>query len=125
MDKVNKNCVNAAIKAHILPDEEMRKIGFSDRVADRWYFVRHIRFPRKRCYYGFEVTFGVTIPKNGDDISIDVLDEAFLQPYDYQRILADRPEQETALIVQKQVEEWMDYLQEKGVLSGHVRGEYI
>lgn len=73
----------------------------------------------------FEISFSVTIPKNGDDIRIDVLDEAFLQPYDYQRILSDHPDHETALIVQEQVERWMDYLQEGGVLSGHIRGEYI
>ena len=30
-----------------------------------------------------------------------------------------------ALIVQEQVEKWMDYLQKSGVLSGHIRGEYI
>ena len=31
----------------------------------------------------------------------------------------------TALIVYEQVEELMEYLQSKGVLSGHVKGEYI
>lgn len=40
-------------------------------------------------------------------------------------ILSDHPDHETALIVQEQVEKWMTYLQEGGVLSGHIRGEYI
>lgn len=35
------------------------------------------------------------------------------------------PTFEPALIVRQQVEEWMKYLQENGVLSGHVKGEYI
>ena len=118
--KVNRNCVNAKIQAHILSEPEMRKIGFTDHAKDNWYFCRILRFPKKKLYRDFEVSFSVTIPKNRDDIRIDVLDEAFLQPYDYQRILS-----ETALIVQEQVERWMDYLQEKGVLSGHIRGEYI
>ena len=30
-----------------------------------------------------------------------------------------------ANIVNEQVEKWMEYLQEQGVLSGHVRGEYV
>ena len=123
--KVNRNCVNAKIQAHILSEPEMRKIGFTDYGKDNWYFCRMLRFPKKKLYRDFEISFSVTIPKNGDDIRIDVLDEVFLQPYDYQRILSDHPVHETALIVQEQVERWMDYLQESGVLSGHIRGEYI
>lgn len=123
--KVNRNCVNAKIQAHILPESEMRKIGFTDYAKDNWYFCRILRFPKKKLYRDFEVSFSVTIPKSRDDIRIDVLDEAFLQPYDYQRILSGHPYHETALIVQEQVEKWMDYLQKSGVLSGHIRGEYI
>ena len=123
--KVNRNCVNAKIQAHILSEPEMRKIGFTDYAKDNWYFCRILRFPKKKLYRDFEVSFSVTIPQNGNDIRIDVLDEAFLQPYDYQRILSDHPDHETALIVQEQVEKWMDYLEESGVLSGHIRGEYI
>lgn len=123
--KVNRNCVNAKIQAHILSEPEMRKIGFTDHAKDNWYFCRMLRFPKKKLYRNFEISFSVTIPKNGDDIRIDVLDEAFCQPYDYQRILHDHPDHKTAFIVQNEVEKWMDYLQEKGVLSGHIRGEYI
>ena len=100
--KVNKNCVNAKIQAHILSEPEMRKIGFTDHAKDSWYFCRMLRFPKKKLYRDFEVSFSVTIPQNGNDIRIDVLDEAFLQPYDYQRILSDHPDHETALIVQEQ-----------------------
>ena len=102
--KVNRNCVNAKIQAHILSEPEMRKIGFTDHAKDNWYFCRMLRFPKKKLYRDFEISFSVTIPKNGDDIRIDVLDEAFLQPYDYQRILSDHPDHETALIVQEQVD---------------------
>lgn len=97
--KVNRNCVNAKIQAHILSEPEMRKIGFTDYAKDNWYFCRMLRFPKKKLYRDFEISFSVTIPQNGDDIRIDVLDEAFLQPYDYQRILSGHPDHETALIV--------------------------
>ena len=125
LKQTNKNCVNAKIQAHILPESEMRKIGFTDHVKDNWYFCRMLRFPKKKLYRDFEIALSATIPKNSDDIRIDVLDEACCQPYDYQRILYDHPNHETALIVQNEVEKWMDYLQKKGALSGHVRGEYI
>jgi len=116
--EVNKNCVNACINAKILSDEDMRRIGFTDHCADRWYFCRRVE--------GFrDLTFNVSIPKNGDDFSIDVLDECFLQPYDYQGMLHRNPKFEPALRAREGVEYWMEYLEKEGVLSGHIRYEYI
>ena len=66
--KVNRNCVNAKIQAHILSEPEMRKIGFTDYAKDNWYFCRILRFPKKKLYRDFEVSFSVTIPKSRDDI---------------------------------------------------------
>ena len=119
--ELNSNCVNAKIKAHILSDEEMREIDFTDYSKDRWFFCRSIQFP----YIGFDISFNVSIPKDNSDIRIDILDEDFCQPYDYQSMLHKNPTFKPALIVYEQVEEWMDYLQSKGVLSGHIKGEYI
>ena len=123
--EVNSNCVNAKIKAHILSEKEMREIGFTDYSKDRWFFCRSITFPREPRYKGFDISFNVSIPKDGSDIRIDVLDEDFCQPYDYQRILSKNPNHPCASIVNEQAERWMEYLQSKGVLSGHVKGEYI
>ena len=125
--ELNGNCVNVKIKAHILSDEEMRKIGFTEYNKE-WHFRRSITFPRKPRYKGFDISFNVSIPKDGSDIRIDVIDvlnEDFCQPYDYQSILNKNPTFELALIIYEQVEKWMEYLQSKGVLSGHVKGEYI
>ena len=122
--EVNSNCVNTKIKAHILSEKEMREIGFTDYNKE-WHFRRSIKFPRKPRYNGFDISFNVLIPKDGSDIRIDVLDEDFCQPYDYQSMLHKNPTFEPALIVYEQVEELMEYLQSKGVLSGHVKGEYI
>lgn len=127
---VNSNGVNAKIKATILSEKEMRSIGFTDSAKDRWYFYRNIiteKAKRRHGYsaYDFEVSFSVVIPKDGSDIRIDVLDEAFCQPYDYQHILKNNPTHKVALQVKENVEEWMKYLQDKGVLEGHIYGEYI
>lgn len=123
--EVNSKGVNKVIKTHILSEEKMREIGFTDHAKDRWYFCRILNFPKKERYRGFEISFSVTIPKDGSDFSIDVLDEDFLQPYDYQYMLNNNPDFEPALIAKEQVEEWMAYLQDNGVLSGHKYGEYI
>lgn len=123
--EINSNYVNAKIKAHILSDEKMKEIGFTDYSKTTWFFCRSIKFPKEVRYKGFDISFNVSIPKDGSDIRIDVLDEDFCQPYDYQSMLHKNPTFKPALIVYEQVEEWMEYLQSKGVLSGHIKGEYI
>jgi hypothetical protein len=124
--KLNKHGVNAKINATILPDKDMRKIGFTDYCKDTWYFCRMIKFPNIRRYKGFEVSFNVSIKKsNSNDLQIDILDEAWCQPYDYQTMLERDKSFEPCLVVKEQVEEWMKYLQDNGVLSGHEHGKYI
>lgn len=123
--KTNSHGVNAAIKAHILSDEKMKEIGFTEYCKGYFFFSRMIKFPKTKRYKDFEVSFNVTIPRDGSDIEIDVLDDDYGQAYDYQRMLDRNPTFEPALIVKEQVEEWMEYLQKNGVLSGHVKGEYI
>ena len=71
------------------------------------------------------VLFNVHIPKDGSDLNIMVLDDDFLQPYDYQDLLSKNPKNECANIVKEQVEKLMKYLYDNGVLSGHIYGEYI
>lgn len=126
--ELNSYGVNAKIKAHIFDDVKMRELGFTDYAKDRWYFCRGINFKdikKKRGLNDIAISFSVTIPKDGSDIRIDVLDEWFCQPYDYQYILEKDPGHKIANIVKEQVEYWMEKLQEVGVLEGHVRGEYI
>ena len=126
--ELNSHGVNAKIKAHILDDVKMLEIGFTDYAKDRWYFCRGINFKdvkKKRGLKNIDISFSVTIPKDGSDIRIDVLDEWFCQPYDYQYILKKDPRHKIANVVKEQVEYWMEKLQEEGVLEGHVKGEYI
>lgn len=132
--ELNSNGVNKKIKAHILSDDEMREIGFHknyyegtdhEEYSPYWWFSKTIKFPKEKQYRGFEIDFDVKIPKDGSDIIIYVLDMDFCQPYPYQEILKKNPSHKCAKIVNDQVEEWMTYLQEKGVLSGHEYGEYI
>lgn len=132
--ELNSHGVNKKIKYQILPDEKMKEIGFCgyyyegtdhEQYSSSWYFIKSIKFPEDKKWRGFSVTFSVYIPKDGSDINILVLDEDFLQPYDYQHILSHDPKHECANIVKEQVEDWMKYLQDNGVISGHEYGEYI
>lgn len=132
--KVNSRGVNEKIKYHILEKEKMKKVGFFEnyhegtkyeKYSPYWYFIRSVRFPKDKRWMGVCIEFQVNIPKDGSDLDIMVLDMDFCQPYDYQRILSKNPKNECANIVKEQVEEFMEYLQGAGVLSGYVRGEYI
>ena len=132
--ELNSNGVNKLIKYNILSDEEMKRIGFNknyhegtdhEKYSPYWYFTRSIGFPKGKKWKGIEIDFTVRIPKDGSDINIMVLDMDFCQPYDYQYILSKDSKNECANIVKERVEEWMKYLQDEGVLSGHVYGEYI
>lgn len=116
--KLNSHNTNAAIKAHILDDGHMREIGFTDRNSDEWYYYCMMPKP-------YDISFNVTIPKDGSDIKIDVLDESFLQPYDFQYYLSKNPENKFALDVQKFVYEQMKYLMKHSILSNWKPGNYI
>ena len=124
--EVNKFGVNKAIQAYILADEQMKAAGFrliTNCKSAYWYYGYDLKFPKE--YRSADIAFSVSIPVDGTDIQIDVIDEDFGQPYDYQRYLESTPTFTFALIVKEQVELQMQKLQEAGVLSGHKYGEYI
>lgn len=132
--EVNSHGVNKLIKYNILSDEKMKEIGFhknyyegTDHEQDcpYWYFHKMLQFPKEKRWKGIEIGFDVHIPKDSSDLNIMVLDENWGQPYDYQFLLERNPKNECANIVKEQVEMWMKYLQDSGVLSGHIYGEYI
>lgn len=120
--QTNSHGTNLAIKFCILSDSEMRKIGFTDNNSDRWYYWKFKIFP-----HNLEISFDVTILKDGSDMWINVLDEDFLQPYDYQKMMdkTKRENCELPYLVNDWVESQMKYLQNTGVLNGHIKGEYI
>lgn len=110
---------NVKITARELPEEEMRRIGFTDYDPKRWRFSRKLK-----CVENVE--FSLTMDK-GDPSTrrLDVLDENFCQPYDYQATLERNAGNETARKVMEEVEGIMAYLAGKGILSGHERGDYV
>ena len=114
---------NAKLKANLLSDEQMINAGFRWIGAiGKWVFNRVI-LPRQ----GISLT--VSIPKeHPENLRIDVLDDSFGQPYDYQSILSnptyDEPNR-VAVKCYQEVEKYMERLQKAGIIEGHVKGEYI
>lgn len=132
--KVNSKGTNNKITATILSDEKMKEIGFHknyyegtdhERYSTYWWFTKPIKFPKEKRWKGVVIDFVVKIPKDGSDIEIITLDMDFCQPYDYQALLEKNKNNECANIVKEQVEMWMGYLHDNGVIYGHEYGEYI
>ena len=120
MVELDAHGLNKKIGFNVLSEKEMRAIGFTDAREEDWYYCRYVDSER-------DITMDVTIPKdsNKDEFRIDVLDENFLQPYDFQRVLIENSEHEYACEVRDNVEKEMKYLKDAGVITGHEFGEYI
>lgn len=116
--KLDNRGLNLAISSNLLSEEKMRELGFTDCVPEKWYFCRYVSDDK-------ETTFNVTIPKDGSRLAIDVFDENFLQPYDYQECLRIDLKNKYADIVKQNVESYMQHLSEKGVIVGWMPGIYI
>lgn len=118
--EVGENGINVKIKVRLLDDSRMRKLGFTDFREGYWYLSKGITK---------DISFSISINKKDPlDFRIDVLDENFCQPYDYQSMLSESTFKEppaVACTVYEKVEEIMDWLAKAGIVSGHVKGEYI
>lgn len=114
--ELDHNGLNTAISANILPEARMRELGFTDHLETTWYYNTRV---------GNGVSFNVSIPKDGSRLRIDVLDEDFLQPYDYQMFLEKTPNLAFALGVKAGVEFQMETLSKAGVITGYSKGMYI
>lgn len=115
--ELNEHGNNAAIKVHILDWDSMNAIGFHwDDIFQRWFFWKSV--------YKNDITFNMTI-KNEDDWRIDILDEDFLQPYDYQAMYESGVHIPVIMSVMKNVDEIMCALKQKGIISGWEVGDYI
>lgn len=58
----------------LLTDEQMRELGFADRVSDHWYLVKQV---------GAAETLNITIDKATGDYTELVIDEYYGQPAYY------------------------------------------
>lgn len=105
-----------AMKVHILKEEAMREIGFTDLSEETWYYCKMV---------SEDDSFNLWIDKKTGEFQIDVLDEGFMQPYDYQRILQDNPDNVFAGNVRDKVEKIMLGLVDKGIINGYEVGDYI
>jgi hypothetical protein len=104
---------NANIKANLgVSDDTMRDYGFYQRNGQLIYMED----------LGYDVSLNICVLC--DSVFIDVIDEEFLQLYDYQRMLRN-PENVVALEIHSRVQAIMKRLSDAGIIEGWVANEYI
>lgn len=117
----NDQGTNALISYKILDKETMEHLGFrycADQTNPYWLYSKAID-NETSCY------MRLPNPEDNDNLCICALDEAVLQPYNYERVLKNHPEHRYALEVKAAMEEYVMQLQGAGVLSGFKAGMYI
>lgn len=97
----------------------------TERLAAFGFFTASNRFFYMKDL-GCGVSFNLSIDKETlSDVKIDVLDDDFGQPYDYQAILIEGHDNWFAKVIYEKVEKELAELQESHILTGHVRGDYV
>ncbi|MFO1442865.1 hypothetical protein KDN24_06505 [Bacillus sp. Bva_UNVM-123] len=97
--------------------KQLLEYGFSNNHKSTLYFMRMV---------GDDESFSLKLDKESLKItSIDILDENFLQPYDYQSILMKNRHQKYAQGVFDNVDKILEKLQNDGIINGYHRGMYV
>lgn len=97
--------------------ESLMKHGFTNHSPEFLYFCRML---------GNEISFNLSVDiKTLEIVNIYVLDEDFLQPYDYQWMILNGNPPPFALKVYEKVNRILETLQNKGVITGFEKGMYI
>lgn len=123
--KLTEHINNAAIKIHLFDDDIMRKARFTDYREGYWYYCRDL----KPLSHG--ISFNLSVKKNDPtDWRIDILDEAFSQPYDYQWMIqrevdGEKFDGDFHWKINEQVEYEMEHLTRLGIISGWEKGDYV
>ncbi len=131
MDLTNKYTITPPTK------EELTSKGFTNRIKIvpnvtkeillKYGFTNH---NKPTLYYyrmvGNKISFNLSVDAKTLDITaIDVLDEDFLQPYDYQSMLINNRNFTHARQVFDRVDEVLNKLQDDGIITGYERGMYV
>lgn len=113
----NGTTLNIQIGKGSTPDS-LLSFGFRKINDDRFVYTRDL---------GCDICFYISINAlDLNDLKIDVIDDDFGQPYDYQLYIMDseKPGRFVSAIYEK-VEAELKNLQDAGIIQGHVRGNYV
>lgn len=104
-------------------DEELTKYGFTNYHKPTMYWAREV---------GPNVGFNISINRETRKVEIDILDEDFCQPFDYQSMMKQAEDLEIEpqalglpYLVHEKVQAIMKQLVDDGILTGYQPNDYI
>ena len=114
----NKTGQNSNIKLNPnLKEKTLLDFGFTKQPTSEFYMMSKLTS---------DISFNIDIDIETNDISIEVLDEDFLQPYDYQIMLKNSNYvPKIAKIVHHKVQKIMKELVDSGIIVGYKENDYI
>ena len=113
--EVNERGQNKNLRFHIVDKDIMRKVGFEH--TDGFWIL---------CECSNDVSVNIKI--SDDEVGeIDVLDDEWLQPYDFQYMIQSRGDYapQTAKEIQKKLYSILDAMKTFGILEGWEWGDYV
>lgn len=96
--------------------ESLKAYGFTNYDKPTLYMCKGLELT---------ITFNMSISIKTFKVEIDVLDNDFCQPYDYQYFLSKNPNHEFARKIEKKVNAILAKLQADGIIEGYLEGMYI
>ena len=118
-EDINEHGNNAAIWVYTYPAERMKELGFTN--CRKGWWCLHKSLP-------YDVSFNLQIAENLSDWQIDILDEEYCQPYDYQNMIMNSKTSDIpniALEIKEEVDKIMEDLVDKGIIHNWKVGDYI
>ena len=133
--KTNAHGLNLKIKwNNDVTEDTLLAAGFrfmeEPNYPEKWSIPPHWHYHRdmRKNDITFNVDYYIDPYKGNteaDKLDISVIDEDFGQPYDYQYLMRQEKVPGFVWQVKDFVENEMSKLQEAGIISGHIEGEYI
>lgn len=114
---IRENGQNANIKPYSnLTKKALEEYGFKNIESEK-YTLHKMLTP--------DIMFYINIDFSKNIVNIDVLDDFFLKPYDYQTLLSQPNVLKTAYIVHEKIQEIMKNLLDNKIIEGYNLNDYI
>lgn len=113
--EIDENGQNKNLRFHIIDESLMRSVGFK-HTYNFWILCNSIN------------NVSIIIEITDDEIgTINVLDDDFCQPYDFQKMIADYGDNAPSLAIKIQYELYsiLDSMKTFGILEGWEWGDYV
>lgn len=123
---LNKRYQNENIRFGNPGEKVLLANNFRKLDSGNWICIKMVlNEPDTRKSAGIRVSMSTTLDPKTGKAWVDIIDEDFLQPFDYQKIICSGSSNRFAHEVHSKVQGEMMKLLSQGIITGYVAGDYI